>query len=559
MNRLNQSWLMVASGLMLIFSQLGFAAKAEPIHVKLLGVNDFHGQLIAGRTEGGRPVGGAAVLASYLQHAASGHEDHTIITLMGDQVGASPAVSTLLNHEPSLMFFNSLANAACQHETRMDPHCNLVATLGNHEFDQGQEALRHLIDGNHTQPTDHWINLSAYPGANFPYISANIVDENTGATLLPPYVIKEVAGLRIGFIGAVTRYAADSILPDHIKGIQFINEAESINRYVPVLKQAGVKAIVVVIHEGGEQKAYEGKTQAELDVSGAIKDIVSRLDDAVEVVMAGHTHQFMNTRLKTQSGHEILVAEAKSYSAAFAEVDLSFDPKSKRLLDSSAEIHTTYADQWPGNLPNPQVTSLVDMAEQAVTLKTSREVANLAGPLTTSRNPAGESDLGNLLADAYRQETGSDIALMNSSGIRANLKEGVIRWGDLYSVVPFSSKIVQLRFTGKQVQALLEQQFTNKHNIMFQVAGLTYRWDNARSLGEKVVAIRINGQALEQDRFYTLATTDFMASGGSGFTVMKEGRFLKEGGIDIDLLSHFLEKLPQPVHYQIEGRIQRLN
>ena len=159
--------------------------------MRLLGFNDFHGQLSQGRTVGGRPVGGAAVLASYLEDAAQGFKGRSLIIHAGDHVGASPPASALLQDEPSIQFLNLLANGFCTYRNRDHQRCNVVGTLGNHEFDEGKEEMLRLIYGGNSDLGPFL--QTPYRGAKFGYVSANVVAEDTQEPLLPPYTIKNKA------------------------------------------------------------------------------------------------------------------------------------------------------------------------------------------------------------------------------------------------------------------------------------------------------------------------------------------------------------------------------
>jgi 5'-nucleotidase len=269
--------------LTLTSSLAAYAAPSKPINIRILGINDFHGQVTGGRNINNHPVGGAAVLASYIKAEQQGMEENTIITMSGDQTGAAPPASGLLKDEPSILFLNTLGNNHCSTQDRMAPQCNVVATMGNHEFDKGFQGMTEMLNGRNTGPTNSWISLPTYPGTNFPVISSNIVDANTGNPLFTPYVIKKIDGVSVGFIGAVLKDAPTIIVGHNIVGIKFLDEAQTINRYIPEMKAKGAEVIVVLIHQGGNQKPYEGNTQLSTTVEGPINDIVKQLDDAVDV------------------------------------------------------------------------------------------------------------------------------------------------------------------------------------------------------------------------------------------------------------------------------------
>src|SRR4051812_46698214 len=180
------------------------------VAIKILAVNDFHGQL-SPKPVGGRPAGGAAVLASYLRAASAGIEERTFIVHAGDHVGASPPNSALLQDEPTISAFNTLANDHCTYENKLDARCNLVGTVGNHEFDEGKRELMRLLTGGNRREGPFLEN--PWRGARFPYVSANVVDAATGKPIFLPYVIKRVNDVPIAFVGAVVKDTPSIVTP----------------------------------------------------------------------------------------------------------------------------------------------------------------------------------------------------------------------------------------------------------------------------------------------------------------------------------------------------------
>lgn len=533
--------------------------KPETINIKILGINDFHGQISTGRFVKNEPVGGAAVLAAYLKQAQEGMEEQTLITIMGDQVGASPPASGILHDEPSILFTNTLANRHCSTEKRMNPLCNLVATVGNHEFDKGQKAMLDLIYGTDSPPTDSWIPLPFYPGAVYPYISANIVDDQTEKPIFPPYTIKSIQGIKVAFIGAVLKNAVDTMFPANAKGIKFLDEAETINQYIPEIKAKKADIIVVLIHEGGNQTPYEGPTQPKTKVEGSIIDIVYRLDDDIDVVMGGHTHQFLNAYLPNRNGKNILVTQANSYSVSFAEVNLEVNSTSHLVTNKSARIITTYANRWPGTVPDEQAQKLVAFAEDKVAPIVNSHVGTLKTTLLRKPNDDGESNLGNFITDAFRIMMNADIGLTNLSGTRDDLYPGIITWGKIYSVLPFSNGIVSISLTGSDIYDLLEQQWMGSYTNILQISGISYTYDPLKPIGHKIISIYHQDKPLIKEKSYTIATTTFLATGAGVFSVMKRSKLNKMGGTDHDTVIDYIKGIPQPIAVSIEGRIKKIN
>ena len=527
--------------------------------VQLLAINDFHGQLSTGRTVAGRPVGSAAVLKAYLDVAQVGQEDRTFIVHAGDHVGASPPASALLQDEPSISFLNLLTNKYCN-LGRHNPFCNVIGTLGNHEFDEGEkELLRLLYGGNH--PDGPFLERR-YRGARFPYVSANVVDEETGKPIVPPYVIRYVRGAPIAFIGAVLKQTPTIVTPTGVAGLRFLDEADTINGYIPALKRRGVRAIVVLIHQGGRQTSYAGTTDpTRPPVTGTdIVDIVNRLDDEVDVVVSGHAHSFTNALLSNANGKPILVTQAFSAGTAYADIDLEIDRKTKDVVAKTASIITTFADEGPGLTPDARAARLTAAAEEKVAPLVNQVIGVTQNDILDDQNAAGESALGNLIADAQRAAMGTDFAFMNPGGIRADLSGGDVTWGDLFTVQPFGNSLVKIELTGQQIYDLLNQQWAGQpFPHILQISGLTYTWDNNLPDANRIVEIRKDGVPIDLAALYTVTANSFIAAGGDNFTVFTQGVNPVGGPIDLDALIEYIEDLPQPFSAAIEERITRVN
>lgn len=545
--------------------------KHDPVvNIKLLGINDFHGQL-SPRAVGARPAGGAAVLASYLRAASESARDGAFIVHAGDHVGASPPNSALLQDEPAISVMNELANKHClpaklfrrlpyEIQAYTQPRCNIVGTFGNHEFDEGiGEALRLVYGGDHE---DGPFLEKRWQGAMFPYISANVIEERTGRSVLPPYTIKIVDGVAIGFIGAVLKETPTIVTPTGVAGLKFIDEADAVNASVRQLRRQGVKTIVVTIHQGTGQASYTGPTDPDvLPPAGAIADIVKRLDSEVDVVISGHAHGFTNALVPNSSGKQILLTQAFSASTAYGEIDLSISRKSADVVEKSAAIVTTWGDEGPGLVPDVKAAQLVAQADERVAPLVNRLVGTATSALTRAENSAGESSLGNLIADAQRVTTDAEFAFMNPGGIRADLAAGEVTWGELFTIQPFGNDLVSMDLTGAQIKTLLEQQWQGQaFPKILKTSGLTYTWDNARAVGDRVVQIvRADGTPLDPGAMYRVTVNSFMAAGGDGFLVLPQGANRVVGPVDLNALVEHVESLPQPISVAIEGRIIRVN
>jgi len=497
-------------------------------------------------------------MASYLDAAmAPGDTDGIIIALPGDVIGASPPESGLLLDEPTMLFFDTYANPYCS--AGPDPteaSCNMVATPGNHEFDEGVPELMRLINGgNGTTSITHLVD--PYPGTKSTYVCANVIFEENTTLLLPPYTVKTVSGVPVAFIGAVTTDTPRITEASDTKGMQFLDEAESINRYIPEIRQKGVHAIIVLLHEGGNQAPYDGPTRGNTSVTGRVAEIVPRLDGEVDVVLSGHTHEFTNAFLENAGGNPVLVTQAYMYSRGFADVDLLIDRASGEIVKKSAQIIPAYADQPPGTTPDPAIAAFLAADEKVIAPQVDQLIGVAAMDMTREQDPAGESVMGDLVADSQRAAMNADAGFLSTGSVRADLAAGNITWGDLYDVQPYADTVLSMTLTGEQIERVLEQQWQEPlppHNLA--VSGLVYRYDAKKPAGSKVTSVTVHGLPLDREADYTVSMDDFLAGGGDGYTTFTEGKDRINGPKDIDALVACFGSLPQPVNVTTDGRIR---
>ncbi|GAC1646880.1 MAG: hypothetical protein NVS4B8_19350 [Herpetosiphon sp.] len=504
-------------------SRLG--AALVPLHMKILAVNDFHGQLSTGRKVAEKPVGGAAYLAAYLKQRRQ-QTPYSLTVHAGDMVGASPLVSSLFKDQPTMEFMNMVG---------FD-----VGTSGNHEFDKGIGEYKRLVEGGCDPEVGCW------SGAKFSYLTANVIDTRTGKTIFPAYKVVNVAGARIGFIGVVLKGTPEIVTPAGVAGLQFIDEVEAINNAAGELHKQGVHAMVVLIHQGGVQ---DQKTN---QLAGAIVDIARRSDPDIDIIVSGHTHQFTNAVVNGK-----LITQAYSYSTAFADIDITIDRAKRDIVEKRAQIVTTFND---GIAPDPEVAALVKKYEDKAAPLANRPVGQAASSITDKQNAAGESALGNLIADAQRSATGTRMAFMNPGGIRAPIDEGPVSYGKLYNVQPFANNLVKMTLTGDQVYRLLNQQWQPQPDgtvrvRSLQISGLSYTWNDTRPVGDKVVEVRVDGKPIDRTSTFPVTVNSFLANGGDSFAVLTEGTNRVTGPVDVDALFEYVKSLPQPFTATIEGRI----
>lgn len=518
--------------------------------VKILAINDFHGQITTGQLERGtnRPYGGADVLAAYIQDAYTGFENRTAFLSNGDLIGASQPECALLQDEPAFSMLNYFGSKGIA----------VVATVGNHELDEGITELRRMIQGgNHVNGP---FISNPWEGAKFPLINANITDTATGFPILPPFEIKKIPGTSrsIAFIGVTLKETPSMVSSSGITGLKFIREVDAVNYYVDLLRKFGnIHAFVIMLHQGGSQTAYTGWTDTtRAGPSADIVNLIAGLDNDVDIVCTAHSHGFTNAMVRNQNGRPMLVTQAYAKGTAIADIEATIDNTTGDIVSKRARIVTTYGDAGSGLNTNPAVTSYIENCKKKVEPLTNRIISSSTGSITRDQSAAGESALGDLIADAQRIVMNTDFSFMNPGGIRADLNAGDITWGELYTIQPFNNYMVTMQLTGKQIYALLNQQWLGQpYARMLQISGLTYTWDSTRPVGDRIVEIRKDGIAIDTAAYYSVATNNFLSDGGDNFTTFRNGNVKISGPIDLDVLVQYIQTLPAPITVTRDNRI----
>jgi 5'-nucleotidase len=542
-------------------------APGRRMALKLLGFNDFHGSLLPGRPRNGRPAGGGAALASYLRAASAGLRDRTLIVHAGDQLGAAPPLTRLLQNEPAIDFLNLFANAYCRFGNatrfyaaaswrRQPNRCNVIGTLGNHEFDAGLPEIRRLLNGGNAAHGPYLDD--PWRGSRAPYVSANVIERATGSTALPPYAVVVLNGFPLGVIGATTTETPKLIPAEAAAQVQFLDEADSVNRAVADLKAAGIHTLVVTIHKGTEPTvSADGPGWR-----GPIRDFVARLDEDVDVVIAGHTHSFTNVLFPNRGGKPVLVTQAYEYGIAYANIDMQVNLRTRDVVAKSALIEPTWLDSGPGLHPDAAATHLTQAAEHAVVSRVGRKVGSTVAGVNRGSGSGGESPLGNLVADALRAATGADMALTNAAAIRSDLPAGEVKWSDVMTALPFENHLVTYELSGTQVLQLLESQWhigPDDRLRLLKISGLSYVWDGSAPLDQHVLrACDGGGAPLDPARRYRVATNDYLAKGGDELTFFKPLTPLSTTQtLDSEALARHLESFDTPIAAATEGRMVR--
>lgn len=550
------TWRAVALGVTLALAGCATveAPPAPPRELSIFSINDFHGHLQAkgpvplmarvpdasGELKG-QPAGGVAHLATVLQGLRA-QRQHSVFVAAGDLIGATPLLSSLLKDEPTLAALGELGLVA--------------SALGNHELDAGLKELQRKTRGECPAEGCAW---PGFKGPGFPYLAANMLDAQTGQPVLPTHVMREVAGLKVAFVGVVTRDTPMVVVPSGIRGLRFADEVQTLNALVSGLKSQGAQLLVAVMHEGAShQGAANDPSYACPGLTGRGADIAKGLDRAYAMLITGHTHQAYTCKIDGR-----LVVQAGSNGGWLTETRLKLNARGE-VLDAQSVNHPVLQAQYQ---PNPAFVALVQRAAELTAGIRNRPVAQLSrGALRSVQAPYADSTLGNLIADAqlaYARRRGpADMAFMNPGGIRADLTPEpgrAVTLGDLFAIQPFSNELVVMTLTGAQLRDLLQRQLpkTDAPPRLLQVSSsLSYRWklqDGQPVLG----AVQIDGQPVELGRSYRVVVNNFMAEGGDGHGTFKQGRDRVSLGMDIDALSEWIGEQPQSVERIQSGRIVR--
>lgn len=533
---------------------------SRTVDLQLLALNDFHGNLEPPAGSSGRvtelqpdgttktiDAGGVEYLASSLRTARAGH-DRSLTVAAGDIVGASPLISGLFHDEPSVEAMNKLG---------LD-----VTSVGNHEFDEGKAELLRLQNGG-CHPTDGCYEKGRkFQGADYSILSANVVNQKTGKPLLAPYSIQNVKGVRVGFIGVTLKGTPNIVSAEGVKGLTFLDEAETINKYTRELKRRGVNAVVALIHEGGvpASPAYNYNCDAGgagSGLSGPIADIAKKTSADVDALVTGHTHNAYVCTIPDPAGNPRLVTSASSFGRLFTELDMKYDRRTQDVVRTSVKGSNHVVDRVQPKAAD--LTELVDHWRALAAPVANRTIGYISADIKANDADGNESPLGDVIADAQLAygrtlDPRTSIALMNPGGIRTDLVyassgaegAGVVTYGEGFAVQPFSNTVNLADLTGAQVITALQQQVSGSNQaspkILQVSSGLTYTLDLTKTGAERVVAdsVKLGGVAIDPAATYRVAMNSFLAGGGDGFAALGSGVNPLVGGDDLAALNAYL-------------------
>jgi 5'-nucleotidase len=528
-------------------------------------------------------------------------------------IGASPLISAIFHDEPTIETMN-----------RLGMEFNAV---GNHEFDEGKDELLRMQNGG-CHPTDPNSCQGAsvgtptpFEGAKFNFLAANVVESATGKTVFPAYMVKnfhvgnaresrrehDKNNVKVAFIGMTLRATPTIVTPTGVAGLDFKDEAETVNALVPKLRKQGVEAIVVLVHQGGFQGAgYFDINGCDGNLVGSdIASIVGQLDDAVDLVISGHTHGAYNcsantvdvqnvggvvtstprpTGLPNKAGRLIPITSASAFGRVLTDIDLSIDTKTGDVTHVAA--NNVLVDRTNTAItPVAAISDIVNHYNSLVSPVANQVIGSITTDLTNSNgyDAACNMPAGDLIADAQLAATAPSgfgdavIAFMNRGGVRnpgfvyaqqsGTENPGDLTYSEAFTVQPFGNSLVTMTLTAQDIKNVLEQQFagcrgqsSTATRIMIPSKGFNYTWDGSKACDSRISNVTLtnlstngvetlvdaNGAVLNPSKTYRVTVNNFMSTGGDGFSTFLNGTNLLGGAQDVDALVAYMANFKSP-------------
>ncbi|WP_288678736.1 multifunctional 2',3'-cyclic-nucleotide 2'-phosphodiesterase/3'-nucleotidase/5'-nucleotidase [uncultured Clostridium sp.] len=456
----------------------------KEVEIPILTFNDFHGSL---KESGGNP--GAAKFVGELKKVKE-KNPNTIVVSGGDMYQGS-ALSNLLKGKPVSDINKALGVQ--------------FSSVGNHEFDWGYD----LIPG--------WAK-----DGGFEFLASNIYEKATGEPVkwAKPYGVVEKGGKKIGFIGLATPETAYKTNPDNVKDLEFRDPNTEAEKWVKHLREVEkVDAVIALTHIGSQQDRKTG------EITGEVVNLTKV--PGLDAIVSAHSHMPVKG---TVNG--VPIVQAYKNGRAIGLIDLKFDKDGKL----SVEVQRMDISKNIKDLPvDKEMEETLGKYEKELSPILDVKVADLSEDLPHNRD-AGVSPMGATVTETMRKIVDADIAINNGGGVRAQLKKGVITVGDMYTILPFDNTIVTMDMKGSDIIKVLEHGIAPKDFGWGQHAGLKFWYNPDAEPGNRITSVRLlDGSKLDPNKYYKLATNDFMAAGGDGYdfsaakNIKDTNKVLREG------------------------------
>jgi 5'-nucleotidase len=485
-------------------STLGLSAGASfaDYTLNILHINDWHSRIesnnkyestcSAEEETKGECIGGAARLVTAIAQERKKLEGQNVLLLNGGD-----------NFQGSLFYttYKGKAEAEFLNQMKFD-----AMTVGNHEFDDGEDALAPFLDV-----------------IQFPVLSAN-VQASAAAKVgdrIKPSVVLEIGGQKIGIVGAVTTETPEIASPG--PNITIEDDVKTITAEVEKLKAAGVNKIIALTHVGYPRD----------------KEMIARIP-GVDVVVGGHTHSLLSntdakaegpypTMIDNPDGYKVPVTQAASYSKYLGEFKVVFDDNG---VVKEASGDPIFLDK--SITPDQAVLDRIKELGAPIEELKAKLVGESTAPIDGSREAcrARECEMGNLVSDAVLdrvKDQGVTIVFTNGGGLRASIDQGPVTMGEVLTVLPFQNTIATFQISGKDIVAALENgvsQLEEGAGRFAQVAGLKYAFDKSAAPESRVSAVEVmdNGNWVPIDlaKDYIVASNNYVRQGGDGYKIFAD-------------------------------------
>ncbi|MEF3245030.1 MAG: 5'-nucleotidase C-terminal domain-containing protein [Caldisericaceae bacterium] len=487
--------------------------------ITILHTNDFHMYLLGSTDKKTKqPIGGSARIYTLVKNERAYNPDRTLLVDAGDAIGGGPPIGAFFYGKDVIEVYNAMGYN--------------YATFGNHEFDWGKDLLAQRVNE-----------------AKYTYVCSNVIDTTTNSTFMSkPYDIKPLGFVKLGIFGVVTPQLPILVNPNGISNLEVKDPVSTATSVVSTLKESS-DYIILLSHLGYAASNY---------YTGDIGDVqLASKVSGINLIIGGHTHTALdkptvvdNTYIvQTGSygnnlGRVRLYFETTANSVRLAKLDYKLLPVDKNVEEDStiSSIIKPYNDEITKKMSEVIGEALVDLDGSSPNIRTK------------------ETNLGDFISDWMREVAGADITITNGGGIRASIPKGPITVGNVYTTLPFNNLILLLTLKGSDVLSALENGFSQVEAVSGrfpQVSGIRVKVDLGKKPGSRVVEVKLlDGTPIDPNKYYTVATNDFMAAGGDGYASLKNATSIKivTGNYMRDDLVAYIKAHPK-VSKEIDGRI----
>ena len=484
----------------------------------ILHLNDVHGRAVGDPTPGedGFPVDKGVIgygrVKTLIDCLNESYKDHVLVFDAGDTTNGTN-FATLSKGQGIFRLMNEVGFDAM--------------TLGNHEFNYGQDEVQNLKQE-----------------ADFPLLASNIVDAE-GKAVFDQHTIIEKDGVKFGVFGLATPETAVKASPKNTEGLEFQEPVEVAKKEVAALQEEGADVIILLAHLGLDEETKEAWRS----------DAIAKEVEGIDLIIDGHSHTTLEEGLKV--GNSMIVSTGSHFENV-GLVKLSLAEDGTKTIEASLLPFVEMVQYEK----DPEIEDYIAAIEEENKRYTDVKVAELSATLEGEREDVrtGETNLADLIADAMLWATDADVVITNGGGIRASIEAGTVTMGDLLTVLPFGNQVTVIKVTGQDIIDALNygtDAYPETAGKFPQVAGMSYKLVEGAD-GFSVEDVKMGDQAVDPEAEYLLATNDFMAIGGDGYTMFEGKEQVLLQGLMVDIVRDYIENelvKDGSFSYEMDGRI----